>query len=50
LEDPNNFVWSYQKGIVRDQEKGPTGYEEHDWMCILSFIESETKKKVNIFI
>ena len=27
-----NFAWHYVKGIVRDPELGPTGYEEHDWM------------------
>ena len=32
LNNPNNFSWNYQKGIVRDPELGPTGYEEHDWM------------------
>ena len=32
LNNPNNFVWNYVKGIVRDPELGPTGYEEHDWM------------------
>lgn len=34
-KDPNNannFAWHYHKGIVRDPELGPTGYEEHDWM------------------
>lgn len=32
LNNPNNFTWNYQKGIVRDPELGPTGYEEDDWM------------------
>ena len=32
LKNPNNFVWNYVKGIVRDPELGPTGYEENDWM------------------
>ena len=34
-QDLNNsdiFAWYYHKGIVRDPEKGPTGYEEDDWM------------------
>ena len=37
--------WNYQKGIVKDPELGPTGYEEHDWMYSHSFISSETNKK-----
>ena len=32
LNNPNNFAWNFNKGIVRDPELGPTGYEEHDWM------------------
>ena len=28
----NIFTWNYTKGIVRDPEKGPTGYEDDDWM------------------
>ena len=31
LNNPNNFTWDYQKGIVKDPEQGPSGYEEHDW-------------------
>jgi hypothetical protein len=27
LNNPNNLYWTYQKGIVRDPELGPTGYE-----------------------
>ena len=34
LNNPNNFAWTYQKGIVRDPEIGPTGYEEHDWIYV----------------
>ena len=30
--DSNKFCWSYVKGIVRNPDDGPTGYEEHDWM------------------
>ena len=37
--------WNYQKGIVKDPELGPTGYEEHDWMYSHSFIETKTKKE-----
>ena len=29
-KDP--LVWNYNKGIVRDPDNGPTGYEENDWM------------------
>jgi hypothetical protein len=34
LNNSNNFTWTYQKGIVRNPDLGPTGYEEHDWMYI----------------
>lgn len=32
--NPNNFAWNFQKGIVRDLEMGPTGYEENDWIYV----------------
>ena len=32
LNNKNLFQWGYCKGIVRDPELGPTGYEEDDWM------------------
>lgn len=41
LNDPKNFSWNYQKGIVRNPELGPTGYEEHDWMYIHSLYSSD---------
>jgi len=44
-ENSQKLPWNYQKGIVRDPESGPTGYEEHDWMYSHSFISSETEKK-----
>lgn len=34
ITNPNNFAWHYQKGIVRDPDLGPTGYEDHDWMYV----------------
>lgn len=34
LNNSNNFAWTYRKGIVRDPELGPTGYEEHDWIYV----------------
>lgn len=34
--DLNNFAWNCQKGIVRDPELGPTGYEENDFMQVHS--------------
>ena len=34
LNNPNNFTWNYQKGIVRDPDLGPTGYEEYDWIYV----------------
>lgn len=41
LENPNNFSWTYQKGIVRDPELGPTGYEEHDWIYVHTLYSNE---------
>lgn len=37
--------WNYLKGIVRDPELGPTGYEENDWMYSHSFIEMQPQKR-----
>lgn len=31
-ESEEKFLWNYLKGIVRNPDLGPTGYEEHDWM------------------
>jgi len=45
LNNPNNFTWNYQKGIVRDPEKGPTGYEEYDWMYNRSLYSSDNGLK-----
>ena len=44
-ENSEKLPWNYNKGIVRDPDLSPTGYEEHDWMYSHSFISSETKKK-----
>ena len=33
-----NFAWNYQRGIVRDPDLGPTGYEEDDWMYTRSLV------------
>ena len=41
LNNSNNFLWNYHKGIVRDPDLGPTGYEEHDWMYIRSLYSSD---------
>jgi hypothetical protein len=38
----NNFSWNYQKGIVRNPDLGPTGYEEHDWIYVRSLYSSDT--------
>ncbi len=38
---PDNFTWNYQKGIVRDPDLAPTGYEEHDWMYVRSLYSSD---------
>src|SRR6056300_723722 len=45
LKDPNNFSWNYHKGIVRDPDLGPTGYEEHDWMYNRSLYSSDNGLK-----
>lgn len=45
LNNPNNFSWTYQKGIVRDPEIGPTGYEEHDWIYVHSLYSSDNGLK-----
>jgi len=37
----NIFTWNYTKGIVRDPEKGPTGYENDDWMYNKPLFSSE---------
>lgn len=34
IHNPDNFTWNYQKGIVRNPDLGPTGYEEHDWIYV----------------
>jgi len=41
LNNPNNFSWNYHKGIVRDPDLGPTGYEEDDWMYNRSLYSSD---------
>lgn len=41
LNNPNNFSWNYQKGIVRDPELGQTEYEEHDWLYIRPLYSSD---------
>ena len=45
LKDPNNFSWNYHKGIVRDPDLGPTGYEDHDWMYNRSLYSSDNGLK-----
>jgi hypothetical protein len=45
LNNPNNFAWNYQKGIVRDPEFGPTGYEENDWIYVHSLYSSDNGLK-----
>jgi len=49
LNNPNNFTWNYQKGIVRDPELGPTGYEEHDWIYVHPFYSSDNGLKYDKF-
>jgi hypothetical protein len=45
LKNPNNFAWTYQKGIVRDPELGPTGYEENDWIYVHPLYSSDNGLK-----
>lgn len=45
LNNPNNFAWTYQKGIVRDPNLGPTGYEEHDWIYVHPLYSSDNGLK-----
>lgn len=45
LNNPNNFAWTYQKGIVRNPEIGPTGYEEHDWIYVHPLYSSDNGLK-----
>jgi len=45
LNNPNNFSWNYHKGIVRDPDLGPTGYEDHDWMYNRSLYSSDNGLK-----
>lgn len=45
----NSFAWNYQKGIVRDPDLGPTGYEEYDWMYVHSLKSSDFNKVSKYF-
>jgi hypothetical protein len=45
LNNPNNFSWTHQKGIVRDPEIKPTGYEEHDWIYVHPLYSSDNGLK-----
>ena len=45
LNNPNNFSWNYHKGIVRDPDLGPTGYEKDDWMYNRSLYSSDNGLK-----
>ena len=49
LNNPNNFAWYYQKGIVRDPELGPTGYEENDWIYVHSLYSSDNGLRYDKF-
>jgi len=49
LSNPNNFTWNYQKGIVRDPDLGPTGYEEHDWIYVRSLYSTDNGLKFDRF-
>lgn len=32
LTSKDKFQWNYRRGIVRDPDLNPTGYDEYDWM------------------
>jgi len=47
-ENQEKLPWSYNPGIVRNPDIGPTGYEKHDWMYCHSFLSvnnTEVKEK-----
>jgi hypothetical protein len=47
--NPNNFAWNYQKGIVRDPELGLTGYEEHDWIYVRQLYSTDNGLRFDRF-
>jgi len=49
LNNPNNFAWNYQKGIVRQPELGPTGYEEDDWIYTHPLYSNDNGPKYDKF-
>ena len=49
LNNPNNFQWNYQKGIVRNPDLGPTGYEEDDWMYVRQLYSTDNGLKFDKF-
>jgi hypothetical protein len=49
LNNLNNFTWNYQKGIVRDPEKGSTGYEDYDWIYVHPLYSSDNGLKFDKF-
>ena len=46
----NNFAWKYNKGIVRDPELGPTGYEEDDWMYVHPLYDHEDGSDIYFYL
>jgi len=47
LNNPNNFAWTYVKGIVRDPDLVPIEYEKHAWKYSLKLYSSNIKLKYN---
>lgn len=45
LKSENNFTWNYQKGIVRNPDINPTGYEKYDWMYTRLLQSSDNELK-----
>jgi len=49
LNNPNNFTWTYQKGIVRNPDLGSTGYEDYDWIYVHPLYSSDNGLKYDKF-
>ena len=49
LHNPNNFTWTYQKGIVKNPDLGSTGYEDYDWIYVHPLYSSDNGLKFDKF-
>jgi hypothetical protein len=50
IDRQNQFLWNYNKGIVRNPDHGPTGYEKDDWMYTHSFVDQNKKVSDYLFL